>query len=47
MARAWEWVKAPPSSQEGDRGVEKKTYVMNIEEKKQIRKQNHFVCCNV
>ena len=22
-ARAWEWVKAPPSSQEGGRGVEK------------------------
>ena len=22
-ARAWEWVKAPHSSQEGDRGVEK------------------------
>jgi hypothetical protein len=27
-ARAWEWVKAPPSSQEGDRGVEINIEVM-------------------
>ena len=45
-ARAWEWVKDPLFAR-GGQGSRKKTYVMNIEEKKQIRKQNHFVCCNV
>ena len=30
-ARAWEWVKAPPSSQEGDRGVEKIMITTRIE----------------
>ena len=27
--------------------INKGDYVMNIEEKKQIRKQNHFVYCDV
>ena len=30
-ARAWVWVKAPPSSQEGDRGVEKIMITIRIE----------------
>jgi len=34
-ARAWEWVKDPLFAREGQ-GSRNKTYVMNIEEKKQI-----------